>query len=147
MKTIVSVRKSDVITDRARTPISRYVTTLIGIPGGASVARPSFTTTTQYAACPCQDDLAEGVPDYAGQQTTCWAVERMTDISAIARWEQKIRDCINAPRRHAALFKDRTEFSKLCSCLDVIVDTELAFSAYDSIQDSAPRGSSVRPAT
>lgn len=64
----------------------------------------------------------------------------MSNMSRIAELEHKIRDYINAPRKHSALFRDRTEFSKLCSCLDVIGDTELAFSAYDSIGDSTPPG-------
>ena len=59
-----------------------------------------------------------------------------TDMGAITELEQRIRDYINAPRKHSALFEDRIEFSKLCSCLDVIGDTELAFSAYESMADS-----------
>ena len=62
-------------------------------------------------------------------------------MGAITELEQRIRDYINAPRKHSALFEDRIEFSKLCSCLDVIGDTELAFSAYESMADSTPPGS------
>jgi len=56
--------------------------------------------------------------------------------------EQEIRDLINAPRKHLAIRQDPAEFLKLCSCLDVIGDTELAFDAYSEMSDDSPPGSS-----
>jgi hypothetical protein len=61
---------------------------------------------------------------------------RITDL------EQQIRLLINAPRKHLAIFQDSAEYHKLCSCLDVIGDTELAFHAHEEMSDGARPGSS-----
>ena len=61
---------------------------------------------------------------------------RITDL------EQHIRGLINAPRKHRAIFGDSAEYHKLCSCLDVIGDTELAFHAYEEMPDDPAPGSS-----
>lgn len=63
-------------------------------------------------------------------------------MARIRELEEQIRQFINAPRKHVAIFKDSAEYHKLCSCLDVIGDTELAFSAYEEMPDSGPPGSS-----
>ena len=63
-------------------------------------------------------------------------------MSRIEELNREIRDLINAPRKHAALFKDSAQYYKLCSCLDVIGDTELGFSAYEQMLDSPRPGSS-----
>ena len=44
--------------------------------------------------------------------------------------EQEIRNIINDPRTHVQLSRDPSAFSKLCSSLDVLGDTELALDAY-----------------
>ena len=56
--------------------------------------------------------------------------------------EDQIRRLINAPRKHLAILQDRAEYHKLCSCLDVIGDTEFAFSAHEKMSDAVPPGSS-----
>lgn len=67
---------------------------------------------------------------------TYFNMTRITDL------EQQIRDLINAPRKHLAIFKDPVDYHKLCSCLDVIGDTELAFHAHKKMSDDSPPGSS-----
>jgi hypothetical protein len=44
--------------------------------------------------------------------------------------ESKIRNLINRPRRQYKILQDTSAWNQLCSCLDVIGDTELAISAY-----------------
>lgn len=56
--------------------------------------------------------------------------------------EQQIRWFINAPRKHLAIVRDQAEYYKLCSCLDVIGDTEYAFSAHEEMTDTFSPGSS-----
>jgi hypothetical protein len=51
----------------------------------------------------------------------------MTTISDL---ESKIRDIINNPRKQHALLQNTAAWNMLCSCLDVIGDTELSFDAY-----------------
>jgi hypothetical protein len=63
-------------------------------------------------------------------------------MAEIRELEQRIREYINAPRKHLAIYRDKTEYHKLCSCLDVIGDTELAFSAHEEMPDSVRPGSS-----
>ena len=63
-------------------------------------------------------------------------------MTIITELEQQIRRFINAPRKHLAIFKDSTNYHKMCSCLDVIGDTELAFQAYKEMPDDLPTGSS-----
>ncbi len=63
-------------------------------------------------------------------------------MSKITELVQQIRQLINAPRKHLLIFKDPAEFHKLCSCLDVIGDTELAFHAFQKMSDEHPPGSS-----
>jgi hypothetical protein len=45
-------------------------------------------------------------------------------------YSSRIRDLINAPRKQAALLKERNRWLQLCSSLDVIGDTELALEAH-----------------
>ena len=61
-------------------------------------------------------------------------------MSSISDLERQVRSFINAPRKHHALFQDTVEYYKLCSCLDVIGDTELAFHEYGSLSDQASPG-------
>ena len=63
-------------------------------------------------------------------------------MASISELEEQIRNLINAPRKHSAIFKDSTQYLKLCSCLDVIGDIELAFCAYEEMLDSPKPGSS-----
>jgi len=63
-------------------------------------------------------------------------------MARIEGLEERIRRFINAPRKHLAIFRDRAEYHKLCSCLDVIGDTELAFRAHEAMPDTVPPGSS-----
>lgn len=63
-------------------------------------------------------------------------------MSSITKLEQEIRQLINAPRKHRSIFKDPAEFHKLCSSLDVIGDTELAFHAFQMMSDEPRPGSS-----
>ncbi len=63
-------------------------------------------------------------------------------MATIRELEERIRECINAPRKHFAIFQNPVEFHKLCSCLDVIGDTELAFRSYEAMPDSIRPGSS-----
>jgi hypothetical protein len=48
----------------------------------------------------------------------------------VAELEQQIRDFINNPRKQHALLQETAAWNLLCSCLDTIGDTELAFDAY-----------------
>lgn len=63
-------------------------------------------------------------------------------MTSITELEQEIRDLINAPRKHRAILKTTAEYHKLCSCLDVIGDTELAFRAHEEMSDDPWPGSS-----
>ena len=45
--------------------------------------------------------------------------------------ESRIRDLINHPRRQYKILQDTSAWNQLCSCLDVIGDTDLAISAYN----------------
>ena len=63
-------------------------------------------------------------------------------MTRITELEQEIRELINAPRKHRAILEDSAEYHKLCSCLDVIGDTELAFRAHEEMSDDPRPGSS-----
>ena len=63
------------------------------------------------------------------------------EVSIITDLEEQIRQLINAPRKHQMIFKDPVEFHKLCSCLDVIGDTELALHAYEDMSNDRSPGS------
>ena len=58
----------------------------------------------------------------------------------ISELERQIRDFINQARRQHALLKDSGAWNQLCSSLDVIGDTELAFDAYDEAPDTDDAG-------
>lgn len=45
---------------------------------------------------------------------------------------KRIRDLINNPRKRHVLLKNRALWNQLCSCLDVIGDSELAIDAYSA---------------
>ncbi len=51
---------------------------------------------------------------------------------SIHEQEERIRDLINEPRKQYTLIKKLGLWHQLCSCLDVIGDTELAIAAYTS---------------
>jgi len=55
---------------------------------------------------------------------------------SIHDYSARIRDLTNAPRKQAALLKERNRWLQLCSSQDVIGDTELALEAYTA--DSSP---------
>lgn len=61
-------------------------------------------------------------------------------MKTIAELEQEIRDFINNPRKQYALLQNRAAWNMLCSCLDLIGDTELAIAAYDRIPQSGGEG-------
>ncbi len=63
-------------------------------------------------------------------------------MATIKELEEQIRNLINAPRKHSTIFQDSAKYHKLCSCLDVIGDTELALRAYEEMPDSVRPGSS-----
>lgn len=54
--------------------------------------------------------------------------------------EQQIRNFINDPRKQYALLQDIAAWNMLCSCLDLIGDTELAIVAYDQAQHPEDEG-------
>jgi hypothetical protein len=58
------------------------------------------------------------------------ALGTRADMPTIKSLERELRDLINEPRRHRALFTNEHVFDQLCSSLDVIGDTELALDAY-----------------
>ena len=51
--------------------------------------------------------------------------------ATISELEQQIRDLINDARKQHVLLKNSANWNQICSSLDVIGDTELAFEAYD----------------
>jgi hypothetical protein len=58
----------------------------------------------------------------------------------IPELEREVRDLINHPRKHFQLSRDRAAFSRLCSSLDVLGDTEIAFDAYLHGEEQRPFG-------
>lgn len=56
-------------------------------------------------------------------------------MKTISELEGEIRDLINNPRKRTILLKDKADWSKLCSSLDVIGDTEQAFDSYLTVQE------------
>src|SRR5690242_8032435 len=52
-------------------------------------------------------------------------------VTSIRALEHQIRDFINGARKQHALLKDSRAWNQLCSSLDIIGDTELAFDAYE----------------
>jgi len=50
-------------------------------------------------------------------------------MASISELEREIRDIINNPRKQYALLQDTAAWNMLCSCLDVVGDTELSFDA------------------
>jgi len=56
-------------------------------------------------------------------------------MSSITDLQKQIRTLINAPRKQHALLQDMGDWNQLCSCLDVIEDTELAIDAYSANGD------------
>src|SRR6266487_2877884 len=56
---------------------------------------------------------------------------------SIHEQEERIRDLINEPRKQYTLIKKLGLWHQLCSCLDVIGDTELAIAAY-TVQELGP---------
>jgi hypothetical protein len=63
----------------------------------------------------------------------------MSDTT-ISQLEQQIRDFINRARKQHALLKDSGAWHQLCSSLDVVGDTELAFDAYADAPDTDDDG-------
>ncbi len=60
---------------------------------------------------------------------------------SICEQERRIRDLINEPRKRYTLIKKLGLWHQLCSCLDVIGDTELATTAYTAQKLGANKGS------
>lgn len=63
-------------------------------------------------------------------------------MTRIADLEQEIRDRIDAPRKHLEVSADSARYYKLCSCLDVIGDTDAALDAFEEMSDRPTPGSS-----
>lgn len=61
-------------------------------------------------------------------------------MKTIAELEQEIRDFINNPRKQYALLQRTAAWNMLCSCLDIIGDTELAVVAYNQTSGSEDYG-------
>ena len=55
-------------------------------------------------------------------------------MTTVGDLEQQIRDFINNPRKQYALLQDTAAWNMLCSCLDLIGDTELAIAVYEQAQ-------------
>jgi hypothetical protein len=63
-------------------------------------------------------------------------------MNAISELEEQIREFINNPRKEYVLLQNTTSWNMLCSCLDLIGDTELAIAAYHQTLDPADEGGS-----
>lgn len=61
-------------------------------------------------------------------------------MKSISELEQEIRDFITSPRKRSIIEKDRADWHKLISSLDVIGDTEQAFDSYLEIEEPATFG-------
>ena len=59
---------------------------------------------------------------------------------SIREQEERIRELINEPRKQYALIKKLGLWHQLCSCLDVIGDTELAIAAYTAQELGSDKG-------
>lgn len=59
---------------------------------------------------------------------------------SVAALESAIRDFINRPRKHWSLLQEGQNFNIVCSCLDVIGDTELAIDSYLALDTPADVG-------
>lgn len=55
-------------------------------------------------------------------------------MKSVSDLEQEIRDFINSPREQQILLQHPAAWNMLCSCLDVIGDTELALETYHSAE-------------
>jgi len=58
----------------------------------------------------------------------------------MCEYTQRIRDFINRPRKRDALLKNRAYWLQVCSCLDVIEDSQLAIEAYSAEEFGASDG-------
>lgn len=84
------------------------------------------------------ETIAEGI-------LSSWAAgepKRSPNDMTIAELESKIRDFINSARRQSVLLRDPAAWNRLCSSLDVIGDTELAFAAYPNLCNDKGEGES-----
>jgi hypothetical protein len=62
-------------------------------------------------------------------------------MATVGALETQVRDCINRPRVHHALYSnDLKGFLVVCSALDVIGDTTLAIDAYRGLQEAVSYG-------
>lgn len=60
---------------------------------------------------------------------------------SIGKQEGRIRDLINEPRTQYSRIKQKGLWQQLCSCLDVIGDTEIAIAAYNAKKMDSGKGS------
>ena len=51
---------------------------------------------------------------------------------------RKVRDFINDPRIKAELLKDKPLFYQLCSCMDMVADSQLAIDAFGNTHNESP---------
>lgn len=61
-------------------------------------------------------------------------------MKTIDELEDTIRDFINNPRKQYILLQNKASWNMLCSCLDLIGDTELAIAAYNSSTETEDKG-------
>lgn len=61
-------------------------------------------------------------------------------MKTIAELEDEIRNMINDPRKQYSLLQNIAAWNMLCSCLDLIGDTELAIAAYHQTSQSDDEG-------
>jgi hypothetical protein len=59
---------------------------------------------------------------------------------SVAEIAHRVRDLINEPRTHALLRRDEASFNVLCSCLDVIEDTQQGIDCYPVGSDERESG-------
>lgn len=60
--------------------------------------------------------------------------------SVVTELAARVRDLVNQPRRNALLRRSPASWRMLCSCLDVIEDTELALAAYETAEEPSSPG-------
>jgi hypothetical protein len=66
--------------------------------------------------------------------------QKITFVKSISKLVSDVRDLINAPRKQCVLLENLANWKMLCSCLDAIGDTELAFVAFLKQRKTADYG-------
>ena len=85
-------------------------------------------------------NLGHGLtPDLRSQVSYSFLANEMSRIDQLVT---QIRELINEPRKRNVISQDDTDWFRLCSSLDIIGDSEIAFHAYEQMSDSDHQGSS-----